>query len=176
MQMLKPSVLDCGVLNYQKQRFVLDPTHLTNEIVYVLENTTKTSFDISAFSYRNVSNKSFLQIKEELDSTPIGKSFNFFINRKGNVVVDVEVLDKTYFYQEEKSNINIVFCLETKVETTNNTDNKQYAYDFQQLKTFKNCINTITNLGENTNLLELTVPNTIAIIQNLGFDINNMRG
>ena len=33
MQMLKPSVLDCGVLNYQKQRFVLDPTHLINEIV-----------------------------------------------------------------------------------------------------------------------------------------------
>jgi len=81
MKILKASSLDCGVKNYQKQRLVVDKIQLKNELVYVLERTTKQSFDISAFSYHNKDNLDFRLIKNELDLTPLGQSFNFFINQ-----------------------------------------------------------------------------------------------
>ena len=176
MKILKASALDCGVKNYQKQRFVVDKIQLKNELVYVLERTTKQSFDISAFAYHNKDNLDFGLIKNELDLTPIGQSFNFFINKNGNVVVDVEMLDKTFFYPDDKDNINVVFCLETKSKILSNEDNKQSSFNYQQLKTLRTCIDTIFSHGIQCNLLELEVPNTIQIVQNLGFDINLMRG
>jgi len=175
MLVLKSSYLDCGVKNYKKNRLIVDPVHFKNELIYNMESTGKTSFNVSAISYRYPKRLSLKNFFNSFEGSDVKRPFNFFLNRNGNLITNVELSDKTFFYPDENDTINIVFCLSTESVIEDNNQNPGLYYRPQQIKTLMMCLSTIINTGENVNIKSIDVGNVTETVQSLGFNLSELR-
>jgi hypothetical protein len=175
--MIAPSFnFDIGVKNYKKNRLIVDKIHLKNEILYTIEKTSKNVFNISSFSFfdEDVNNvKSFDEVRRQLVVSSLSNSFNFFINREGNILTDVEMNSVSYFYPDASEEINVVFCFYSKTKNLTNDGEPLKFYNFNQLKNFKECLSVFKNTAYEVKYKKLSVDNRLDRITNLGFDIEN---
>lgn len=172
--MIAPSFnFDLGVKNYKKNRLIVDKIHLKNEILYNIEKTKKTSFNISAFSYLNENNLNFLDAIRDLKASSLDNTFNFFINKNGNLFTDVEMSSDSYFYPERSDELNVVVCFSGSDVNPNNEKTASSIYRFNQLKTFTGFIKTFRKNAYNVNFKPLEIDNSYEKITNLGFDISS---
>ena len=170
--MIAPSFnFDLGVKNYKKNRIIVDKIHLKNEILYNIEKTKKTSVNFSAFSYFNDSNLNFLDAIRDLKASSLDNSFNFFINKNGNLFTDVEMSSDSYFHPEGSEKLNVFVCLYGSKKNLNNEKKASSIYRFNQLKTFSGMIKTFYKNAYDVNFEPLEIDNSYEKITNLGFDI-----
>ena len=165
---------DVGVKNYKKNRLIVDKIHLTNEIRYTIETTNKPDFTFSIISHVNNNDYplSVDNILRGLEIANLKDSFHFFINRKGNVITDVEMKDDTLLGSNAKDKINVVVCLDAVKQNLNNNGERSLLYSIPQLKTLKQIVDTFYFETRNTEFIELNVPNEIKVLSNCGFSIN----
>ena len=163
---------DLGIKNYKKNRLIVDTHHLKNEILYNMENTGKTSFTISAFSYYNNQNKVFLDVVRDLEASSLNGSFHFYINENGNLFTDLEMSSESYLYSDETSDLNIVLCISGKNVNLSNEKKPQSLYRYNQLKTLNSFIQTFGENSYQTSFNNLSVDNNYDKITNLGFDFS----
>lgn len=163
---------DIGVKNTKKNRLVVNSIHLLNEILFNIEKTSKPNFQVSIVSYvNNKSNPlSFFNVKRDLEIDGLDKAFNFYINRKGNVITNVEMNDVNYFYPDMENKTNVVICL-SGFTTNSDNSNAHDLYSPQQVTTLSKMLETFTFNTKSTTFEDLDVPKDLAKITSAGFDI-----
>jgi hypothetical protein len=172
--MIAPSFnFDLGIKNYQKNRLIVDRVHIKNEIMYNIEKTKKTVFSISAFSYVNKDNRSFLETLRDLDASNLLNTFHFYINTSGNVFTNLEMSSESFFYPNATNEFNIVICFSGKRSNLGNFKQPLTLYNNNQIKTFSEFIKVFYNNAFDVKFNNLDVDNNFDKISNLGFDLEN---
>ena len=167
---------DLGIKTYKKNRLIVDPLQLKNEILYNLEKTKKTVFNVRAFSYPDTDRrkvKSFSEVLLDLDVASIKNSFNFFIDFQGLLLTDVEMNDNTFFYPESGDEFEIVFCLQSSRYNKDNSSSVPSMYNYNQMKTLSKAFKTFDRSTFKTKFKELEVDNSFDRVSNLGFNITD---
>ncbi len=165
---------DIGVKNYKKNRLIVDKIHLTNEIRYTIETTDKPDFSISLVSYvNNLDNRFTLpNILRDLSVNDLSNSFNFFINQNGNMLTDVEMKDDTLL-KSGGNRTNVVICLDGTKINSDNTGSFSRLYNYSQLSTLEQVLETFYYESRNTVFENLDVSNRLTKITNVGFNISD---
>lgn len=171
---VESSNFDIGVKNYKKNRLVVNPLQLKNEILYTIDRSNKPSFVVSFCGYVNdsVRPRSFFNVLRDLEVSDLSNSFNFFINRQGNIITNVEMVDSNYFYPKADSTINVVVCLSCFESIENNSGNPEDFYSPEQVQSLNKLTETFAYDTKSTLFKELSVPNDLSKIVNVGFDIS----
>jgi hypothetical protein len=164
---------DLGVKNYKKNRLIVDEIHLTNEIRYTTETSNKPDFNISIISHNNSNDYplGFVDMIKSLEVDNLSNSFNFFINRSGNMITDVEMKDDTLLGDTLDNKTNVVICLDGISKNVDNAGSRGLLYSYSQIKTLSLALETFYYETRSTTFSELTVSNELEKLTNCGFDI-----
>lgn len=164
---------DVGVKNYKKNRLIVNDLQLKNEIFYNIERNKKNKFQISLVSYLNSEDNplSFFNVLRDLEASNLDKSFNFYINRSGNMISNVEMNDPNFFYPEVEKGFNVVVCLSGFRFNKNNNLFAEDLYTTEQIKTLEQVFETYLFNGKEVSFEELNVSSNLEKISNVGFDI-----
>jgi len=166
---------DVGVKSYKKNRLIVNEIHLLNEILFCMEKTNKTIFNISVISYVNDDSnklKNFFDVKRDLSASNFEKVFNYYINKKGNLVTDVELGDESYFFEGPDNKVNVTVCLSGTKKHPSNNSSATKIYNFDQLKTLNKILKTFRQNTENVLYNNLEISSEIIKLSGSGFDIN----
>lgn len=163
---------DIGVKNYKKNRLIVNPIHLLNEILFNIEKTSKSNFRVGVIGYLNNKNNplSFFNVKRDLETVGLEKSFNFYINRKGNIITNVEMSDTNYFYPTNNYTTNVIICLSSFTKNFNNVD-AQDIYSPEQITTLSKMMEVFNFDTKSTVFDNIDVSKDLSKIVNAGFDI-----
>lgn len=164
---------DIGVKNYKKNRLIVNPLHLKNEILFTIDKSSKPNFIVSFCGYVNDKNRprTFFNVLRDLEVEQLNNSFNFYMNRQGNIFTNVEMTDSNYFFPKENSTTNVVVCLSCFENITSNDKNPEDFYTPDQVKSLNKLSETFAFDTKSTTFKELSVPSDLGKIVNVGFDI-----
>ena len=140
-----------------------------------MEKTNKKIFNISVISYVNDDSnklKNFFDVKRDLSASNFEKVFNYYINKKGNLVTDVELGDESYFFEGPDNKVNVIVCLSGTKKHPSNNNSATKIYNFDQLKTLNKILKTFRQNTENVLYNNLEISSDILKLSGSGFDIN----
>ena len=164
---------DLGVKNYKKNRLIVDHTHLKNEILFNIEKTQKRIVNIGVISYVNspLQPRKYIEVLRDLEVDGLTKSFNFFINNKGNVFTNVEMSDPTYFNKVEDNVLNVVVCLNGTIKKYESSSTATKIYKPTQLKSLTRLLSVFYDNFVETNYKQIEVTNELEKISSSGFNL-----